>query len=118
MFRDINEAQDILTHPEKRKLYDSGAMHAEQDMGGNGFSDFQQGNMGGFSGMGGKGNKQNFTFNMNGQQMDGIDPSQIFAMFMGGGKGGFEGFGANKGSTKGKSTFKTSSTGHGRGYAF
>ena len=57
MFRDINEAQDILTHPEKRKLYDSGAMHAEQDMGGNGFSDFQQGNMGGFSGMGGKGNK-------------------------------------------------------------
>ncbi len=100
MFRDINEAQDVLTDAEKRKLYDSGAMHADSED----FSGFSQGNMGGFSnksgfpmgGMGGNG--QNFTFKMNGKDMGGmgnIDPSQIFSMFMGGnmgGNGGFEGF--------------------------
>jgi hypothetical protein len=47
------------------------------------------GNMGGFSGMGGNG--QNFKFTMNGQDMGGMgmDPSSIFSMFMGGGRGGF-----------------------------
>ena len=73
MFRDINEAQYVLTDPEKRKLYDSGAMHADSE----GFSGFQQGNMGDFSNMGGfsmEGNGQTFTFRMNGQQMEGIDP--------------------------------------------
>lgn len=44
--------------------------------------------------------------------MDGIDPSQIFAMFMGGGRGGFGGFENPKGSSRGRSTFKTSSTGN------
>ncbi len=82
-----------MTDPEKRKMYDSGAMHADQDMGGDGFSGFQQGNMGGFGNMGGMGgNGQSYTFSMNGQEMNGIDPSQIFAMFMGGGRGGFPGF--------------------------
>lgn len=33
MFRDINEAQDILTNPEKRKLYDSGGMSFDGDTG-------------------------------------------------------------------------------------
>ena len=33
MFRDINEAQDILTNPEKRKLYDSGGMSFDGDAG-------------------------------------------------------------------------------------
>lgn len=48
-------------------MYDSGAMHADNDMGAAGFSDFHQGNMGGFENMGGMGNGQSFTFKMNGQ---------------------------------------------------
>lgn len=48
------------------------------------------GNMGGFTMGGMGGNGQTFTFKMNGQEMGGIDPSQIFSMFMGGkGFGGF-----------------------------
>jgi DnaJ-class molecular chaperone len=86
MFRDINEAQDVLSNPEKRKMYDSGAMSYDGDTGAD-FSNFQ--NMGGFSNMGGFGNMgggggQNFKFSFNGQDMGGaggmggIDPSQIF----------------------------------------
>ena len=70
--------------------------------------------MGGFSRMGGNG--LNFSFTMNGQQMDGIDPNEIFAMFMGGNRGGFGGFdGFRKttgGNSRGRSTFKTSSKGN------
>lgn len=105
MFRDINQAQDILTDPEKRKLYDSGAMYSDPEMGGD-FSDFSH-NMGGFGNMGGftmggmGGNGQTFTFKMNGQEMGGIDPSQIFSMFMGG--NGFGGFG-NRASAFNKSS--------------
>lgn len=91
MFRDINEAQDVLTDPQKRKLYDSGAINYDGDTGAD-FSNFQ--NMGGFSNMGGFGNNgQSFKFTFNGQDMGGgmggMDPSKIFEMFMGGGKGGF-----------------------------
>lgn len=46
-------------------------MHAEHDMGGADFSDYQQaggfGNMGGFNMGGMGGNGQNYTFTMNGQ---------------------------------------------------
>lgn len=50
--------------------------------------------------------------------MGGIDPSQIFAMFMGGGRNGFGGFGSNKGSSRGRSTFKTSTGPQGQGNKF
>lgn len=82
-------------------MYDSGAMQYDGDTGAD-FSDFQQGNMGGFTNMGSNG-AQNFKFTMNGQDMGGIDPSEIFSMFMGGNRGGFGGFGQ---STRGKSSNK------------
>jgi DnaJ-class molecular chaperone len=79
MFRDINEAQDVLTNPEKRKMYESGAMSYDGDTGTD-FSNF--GNMGGFNNMGGfGGNGQNFKFTFNGQEMGGMggmNSSKIF----------------------------------------
>jgi DnaJ-class molecular chaperone len=101
MFRDINEAQDVLTNPEKRKMYDSGAMTYDGDTG----ADF--GNMSGFNKMSDfAGNGQTFKFTFNGQEMDGVggmggmDPSKIFEMFMGGGMGGFgSAFGHRRKST-------------------
>jgi DnaJ-class molecular chaperone len=92
MFRDINEAQDVLTNPEKRKMYDSGEMTFDGDTGAD-FSDF--GNMSGFNKMSDfGGNGQTFKFTFNGQEMGGMggggmDPSKIFEMFMGGGIGAF-----------------------------
>ena len=96
MFRDINEAQDVLTKPEKRKMYDSGGMSFDGDTGAD-FSNFGNGNGGGFSNMGGfGGNGQSFKFSFNGQDMGGMqggmggtDPSKRFEMFLGGGMPGF-----------------------------
>lgn len=59
------------------------------------------GNMGGFSMGGMGGNGHTYSFKVNGQDMGGIDPSQIFSMFMGG--QGFGGFGS-KPSAFNKST--------------
>lgn len=105
MFRDINEAQDVLTNPDKRKMYDSGAMSYDGDTGTD-FSNF--GNMPGFTNMNGfDRNHQTFKFSFNGHdmggmqgQMSGMDPSKIFEMFIGGGMGGF---GSNLGQRR-KST--------------
>lgn len=111
MFRDINQAQDVLTNPEKRKMYDSGGMSFNGETGTN--FDFE--NMGGFSNMGGFGNmggNQSFKFSFNGQDMGGMggmDPSQIFQMFMGGGRGGFGSSFGHFGQ-RGKSADKTSQT--------
>ncbi len=60
--------------------------------------------MGGFSGMGGNG--QNFTFTMDAQQIDGIDPNEIFAMFMDGNRGGYGGFDGFRKTTRGNSRGK------------
>jgi len=60
MFKEINEANAVLSDPKKRQAYDQGADNLEDIERGGG--------MGGFGGMGG-----------------GIDPNDIFQMFMGGG---------------------------------
>lgn len=57
-------------------------MNFDEDSGAGGFS-----NMGGFGG----GNGGSFSFKMNGQDMGGMNPNDIFKMFMGGGMGGFGG---------------------------
>ena len=77
-FKDITEAYSILSDPQKRQQFDSGAMDADFD---------------GFGGMGGG--------------MGGIDPNDIFRMFFGGGGmgggmgGGFGGMGGGMGGMGG-----------------
>jgi len=61
MFKDINEAYSVLSDPDKRKRFDLGAYDPSDPTGGASFPGFGAG---------------------------GIDPSQIFQMFMGGGGGG------------------------------
>ena len=70
------------------------------NMGGNSNMNFNMGNMGG-------GNGGSTKFFMNGQDMSGmgIDPNQLFSMFMNRGDddfGGFGGFGGMKGANKPK----------------
>jgi len=91
-----------LTDPEKRKKYDCGQMDFDGDVGTEGFE-----NMGQHFNMGNAGNMGNVKFTFNGTDMSGmgIDPSQIFSMFLnkGGGAGGFEdfeGFGFGGGAQK------------------
>ena len=89
MFKDINEAYSVLSDTDKRKRFDLGAYDPSDPSGGAGFPP-------GFGGAGG------------------IDPSQLFQMFMGGGGGGFGGIdpsmfagagGASRGGRGGRGGF-------------
>jgi len=68
-FRDLNEAYEVLSDAQKKKMYDSGQMDFEDGESTGGFQNFQ-GNMGG----------------MGGGRMD---PNDIFKMFFS--QGGFDG---------------------------
>lgn len=74
MFREVNEAQEVLLDSKKRALYDEG-----HDL-----EDINSGKAGGMGGFGG-----------------GVDPSDIFQMFMGGGMGGMRGGRGGRGGGRG-----------------
>lgn len=74
-FKDIAEANGVLTDSDKRKTYDCGQMDFDGDEGSSGFGNarenmhFNQGNMGN---MGNMGNSGSSRFFVNGQDMNGM----------------------------------------------
>jgi DnaJ family protein C protein 7 len=111
-FKDIAEAHGVLTDPEKKKMYDCGSMQYDGDQGA-GYEDMGEGGQFNMGNMGNMGSNTKFSFNGSDMGGAGIDPSQIFQMFFGGGGDGFEGMGPGmsgmRGGNKGNSNARGSS---------
>ncbi|HXK52599.1 J domain-containing protein [Candidatus Nomurabacteria bacterium] len=87
-FKEINEAYQILSEPDKRKMYDQfGHEGAKYRNTGQGFSG------------GGAGGPFSYTYTTGGAGFDGIDPFDIFEQFF-----GFRGFGGRR-QNKGKNLY-------------
>ena len=109
-FRDVSEAYQILSDPNKRKQHDMGMSADDISSGMGGFPGGMNFDMGGFPG--------GMQFNMGGPGgMGGFDPSMIFQM-MGaqmGGQGGGRGGGGFPGAFFSMPGFGRGQTGAGRG---
>ena len=89
-FKDIAEANGVLSDPEKRKQYDCGGMNMDD---GAGFGNMGEGMHFNMGNMGHQGGSTQFFFNGQDMGSQGIDPSQIFSMFFNNRDGGDDDFG-------------------------
>lgn len=99
-FKEINEANEVVGNPEKRKKYDTlGSNWEAYQQGGGDWEQYQQGRP-----RGGRGGGQSFTFEGDPSEFFGNSGhSSFFDMFFGGGGEGFSNQGRGQRSFKGQS---------------